>query len=184
MECVVIRKNENESAERVGELLSERKAGIIPCDTIYGLSAVVGDDTSERLYEIKRRPQSKSFIVLMTLRDVRSSSLMVPEDIMRRWPAPLTAIVKDEESGSTVALRVPSDPFVQRVMDISGPIYSTSVNFSGERSLLSFDEIFPVFSGLVDFAVEDPSVKGGMASTLIDATVFPYRVIRQGAYII
>ena len=74
--------------------------------------------------------------------------------------------------------------FMQDVLRVSGPIYSTSVNFSGERSLLSFDEIFPVFSDLVDFAVEDPSVKGGMASTLVDATVFPYRVIRQGTYVI
>lgn len=184
MGCIVINKDGKGSAGRVGLLLKEKKAGIIPCDTIYGLSAAAVPECAERLYEIKRRPASKSFIVLMTLDDVRQSSLAVPDDILRRWPAPLTAIVRDDAAGSTVAVRVPSDGFMQDVLRVSGPIYSTSVNFSGERSLLSFDEIFPVFSDLVDFAVEDPSVKGGMASTLVDATVFPYRVIRQGAYVI
>ena len=184
MACIVIGKSESGSARRVGELLREGKAGIIPCDTIYGLSAIVHPDCAQRLYEIKRRPQSKSFIVLMTLSALRSSSLIVPEDIMERWPAPLTAIVKDGKTGETVAVRVPSDSYIQSVLEVSGPIYSTSVNFSGEKSLLSFDEIYPVFEDLVYFAVEDPSVHGGMASTLIDATEKPYRVLRQGAYII
>ncbi len=34
----------------------------------------------------------------------------------------------------------------------------------------------------VDFIVNDPTVKGGMASTIIDATSNPYRIIREGAY--
>ena len=103
---------------------------------------------------------------------------------MDRWPAPLTAIVRDRESGLTHAVRVPSDSFIQEVLRISGPIYSTSVNFSGEKSLLTFEDILPVFESLVDFIVKDPSVSGGMPSTLIDATSVPYRVLRQGAYII
>ena len=184
MACLVISKSDEGCVGRVGTLLKEGKAGIIPCDTIYGLSAIAVPECGERLYEIKRRPQSKSFIMLMSKEDAASSSLDIPSDIMDRWPAPLTAIVRDRESGLTHAVRVPSDSFIQEVLRISGPIYSTSVNFSGEKSLLTFSEIYPVFSSLVDFAVDDPSVAGGIASTLIDATVKPYRVIRQGAYII
>ena len=33
--AVIIEKSEKGSAERVGELLSAGKVGVIPCDTIY-----------------------------------------------------------------------------------------------------------------------------------------------------
>ena len=172
-----------EYAEEVGQRLSIGQVGILPCDTIYGLSAKVGEEWAGRLYEIKKRPQSKSFITLMTKEQLLESSLIVPEDLLERWPAPLTAILMDSD-GSTHAVRVPSDSFLQLVLPYSGPIYSTSVNFSGEKSLLAFDEIYPVFSSLVDFIIDSPETKGGMASTLIDATVKPYRIIRQGSYVI
>ena len=182
--AVIIEKSEKGSAERVGELLSAGKVGVIPCDTIYGLSGCVSEENAERLYEIKRRPKSKSFITLMTLCQLKGSSLEVPSELLGIWPAPLTAILRDRASGETVAVRVPDDDYIQRVMAISGPIYSTSVNFSGEKSLLSFEDILPVFSSMVDFIVSDPSIHGGTASTLIDATVRPFKVLRQGAYVI
>ena len=184
MAALVIQKDEERSAERVGRLLRDGRVGVIPCDTIYGLSGIVDMESAERLYEIKRRPQSKSFITLMTLGQLKESSLEVPEELLSIWPAPLTAILRDSHGGETTAVRVPADDYIQRVMDVAGPIYSTSVNFSGERSLLTFQDILPVFSQLVDFIVSDPSVYGGQASTLIDATVRPFRILRQGAYII
>ena len=184
MDALIIQRMEEGSAEKAGRMLKTGAVGVLPCDTIYGLSGMVGEASAGRLYEIKRRPQSKSFITLMTLSQLEESSLQVPTELLRIWPAPLTAILRDGRSGETVAVRVPDDDYIQRVMAISGPIYSTSVNFSGEKSLLSFEDILPVFSSLVDFIVADPSIHGGTASTLIDATVRPFKVLRQGAYVI
>ena len=96
--AIIIDKSEEGSAARTAALLREGKVGIIPCDTIYGLSGCVGETVSERLYEIKRRPQSKSFITLMAKEDLISSGLIVPDDILKRWPAPLTAILSDGSS--------------------------------------------------------------------------------------
>ena len=53
------------SAEEVGERLRRGEVGIFPCDTIYGLCGRADERIAERLYEIKRRPASKSFITLM-----------------------------------------------------------------------------------------------------------------------
>lgn len=181
--AVIIKRSDVSCAEKAGEMLRSGLTGVFPCDTIYGLSAKVSETGAERIYEIKRRPRSKSFITLMTLSDLDASGLIVPDDIRERWPAPLTAILKDGD-GNSHAVRVPDDDFVQEILSVSGPVYSTSVNFSGEGSLLTFDDIFPVFDSLVDFIIEDPSISGGMPSTLVDATEKPYRVLRQGAYII
>ena len=150
-----------ENTDEIAARLKRGEVGIFPCDTIYGLCGIADERIAERLYEIKRRPQSKSFITLMTMDDVRRSQLSVPDDILMRWPAPLTAILASPD-GTTAAVRVPADPFVQAVMAICGPVFSTSVNFSGEKSLLTFQDILPVFESSVDFIVNAPEVKGGM----------------------
>ncbi len=168
----------------IGELASRLRrgeVGILPCDTIYGLSGIVNDEIKERLYQIKERPQSKNFIVLMTREQVKESNLIVPDDILALWPCSLTAILPASD-GTTLAVRVPSDPFLSLLLPLSGPIFSTSVNISGSPSLLTFDEILPVFGDKVDFIVKSDTVNGGKSSTLVDATKKPYRVLRQGSY--
>ncbi len=176
---MVIEKS-SENTGRIAELLLSKKVGALPCDTIYGLSAVVSEETAERIYDIKNRSQSKSFITLMTLSQLRTAGLDVPEILFDVWPAPLTAILNGND-GKTHAVRVPSDSFVLSIMEKSGPIYSTSVNISGEKSLLTFDDVYAAFSGKLDFIVK-AEVSGTSASTMIDMTSKPYKVIRHGSF--
>ena len=68
-----------------------------------------------------------------------------------------------------------------RLLEKSGPIYSTSVNISGERSLLSFEDVLSVFDGTLDFIVKGEGGKGS-ASTIVDMSQKPYRVVRMGAF--
>ena len=109
------------------------------------------------------------------------SSLKVPSVLYDVYPAPLTAILMDEE-GTTHAIRVPSDPFMLHLLPLSGPIFSTSVNISGERSLLTFNDVLSAFDKTLDFIVKTNDVSEGVPSTIIDMTQKPYRVIRMGAY--
>ena len=44
--------------------LQRNEVGIFPCDTIYGICAKVSEETRERIYEIKERPESKRLLVL------------------------------------------------------------------------------------------------------------------------
>ncbi len=165
----------------VAERLKKGEVGIIPCDTIYGISSTVTPEGCERIYEIKKRPQSKSFIVLMTKEQVISSGLIVPDDILALWPCALTAVLAYPD-GTTLAVRVPDDKYLLSLLELSGPIYSTSVNISGEPSLLTFSDILPRFSDKVDFIVKADIPGVGKSSTLIDATKKPYRILRQGSY--
>lgn len=170
-----------ENIERIASLFRKGKLGVIPCDTIYGISGCVRDDVRERIYEVKERPQSKSFIVLMTKAQLSGSGLIVPEDILSLWPCSLTAVL-GREDGTTEAVRVPSDPFLEELLPLSGPLFSTSVNISGRPSLLTYEEILPVFDDRVDFIVRAEKCGGGKSSTLVDATKKPYRILRQGSY--
>ena len=168
------------SVDELAARLMTNEVGIFPVDTIYGIQAIASEKMAERLYEIKKRPKSKNFITLMTLEDLRASDLIVPEELYDVWPAPLTAILADR-NGVTHAVRVPTDRFLYDVISITGPIYSTSVNISGEPTLLTFDDISPVFDGKVNYIL-NTEVEPGSPSTLIDMTKEPRVLIRQGAF--
>ena len=170
-----------DNKEEVVMRLKRGEVGIIPSDTIYGISSLVDDEAMERIYEIKERPQSKKLIVLSDKASLESLGLIVPDSIMALWPSPLTVILPTKE-GETLAVRVPDDKYLLTLLSETGPLFSTSVNISGKPSLETFEEIYPVFSDRVDFIVRKENIVKGESSTLLDATKKPCRVIRQGAY--
>ena len=45
-----------ENIEETVKRLKAGEVGIIPSDTIYGISSLVDDEAMERIYEIKERP--------------------------------------------------------------------------------------------------------------------------------
>ena len=161
--------------------LRNGEVGIIPSDTIYGISSLVTEEAMERIYEIKERPQSKKLIVLSDKNSLESLGLIVPDEILSLWPSPLTVILPTKD-GDTLAVRVPDDKYLLTLLSETGPLFSTSVNISGKPSLETFEEIYPVFSDRVDFIVRKENIVKGESSTLLDATKKPCRVIRQGAY--
>lgn len=161
--------------------LRNGEVGIIPSDTIYGISSLVTEEAMERIYEIKERPQSKKLIVLSDKNSLESLGLIVPDEILSLWPSPLTVILPTK-GGDTLAVRVPDDKYLSSLLSETGPLFSTSVNISGKPSLETFEDIYPVFSEKVDFIVRKENIVKGESSTLLDATKRPCRIIRQGEY--
>ncbi len=170
------------SFEETVSLLKEGKVGVIPCDTIYGICAIADAERAERIYEIKERPQNKSFITLLSKEQVKKHGYEVPDEILSLWPAPLTAIVYGRD-GRTHAIRVPDDAYLERIVSSVGPIWSTSVNISGQASLNKTEDILKVFDNRIDFLVRKEGLSdSAQPSTLLDCTTKPFRVIRQGAF--
>lgn len=172
----------NNIIDSVCKLLIDNKVGAIPCDTIYGFSGIANEITKDYIFEIKQRPQSKNLITLMSLDELKKSSLIVPPILYDIYPAPLTAILRDEDSGNTVAVRVPNDSFIGEIIKKVGPIWSTSVNISGQPSLTTFDEILAVFDSKVDFIVKKNIGSKGLPSTLVDFSSSEIKILRQGSF--
>ena len=172
----------NNIIDSVCKLLIDNKVGAIPCDTIYGFSGIANEITKDYIFEIKQRPQSKNLITLMSLDELKKSSLIVPPILYDIYPAPLTAILRDEDSGNTVAVRVPNDSFIGEIIKKVGPIWSTSVNISGQPSLTTFDEILAVFDSKVDFIVKKNIGSKGLPSTLVYFSSSEIKILRQGAF--
>lgn len=176
---------------------------VLPTETLYGLSTRAGDPAGvDRIAAAKRR-EDRSFVA------IAASFAMVqrylPEDtpattigwLQEAWPAPLSVILRVNQrltwgrlgvdSGPTAAFRIPSHPWLlELTAQLGEPILSTSVNRRGARPLQRASEIVAAFWAELDLLIEDPQLEAGvetkMASTLVDATHWPPRVIRAGAY--
>jgi L-threonylcarbamoyladenylate synthase len=178
----VVYRQDPETLELVVKALREGDVMVLPCDTIYGLCAKVGQETMESIYALKERDQRKPFLLLATMHQAKEIC-QVPPEVEKVWPCALTAIMRNREDGGTTAIRVPSDAFLQSVLEkLGSPIYSTSVNLSGYASMTNITDIILTFKGKVPLFVVAGEKQGTVPSTLIDCTVRPFKVIRQGAF--
>lgn len=178
---MVLNKKNPETIDTISEIIKDGGVAVLPCDTIYGLCSAYG--IGERaLMDIKGRDKDKPFLILATIEQAKNLCVSIPEDIISTWPAPLTVILNTKD-GKTTAIRVPKDDFLISVLErIGSPIYSTSVNMAGEPSMLNFTDICNRFEAVLDCLVRGDEIQGTTPSTLLDATVRPYKVIRQGSF--
>ena len=178
---MVLKKTDPNTIATITSSVEKGEVVVLPCDTIYGLSSIYGKGEAA-LKALKGRDASKPFLVLATLEQAKELCEDIPDDILAAWPASLTVIL-NKKGGGTIGVRVPDDPFLQKLLEsIKSPIYSTSVNISGEPSLLSFTDINAKFGDKVSYIVKGQETQGTTASTLINATEKPYKLIRQGSY--
>ena len=177
----LISKDDSNSAELTAQILKKGGVVIIPTDTVYGFSGIV-PSADTRIRSIKGREESKPFIQLIAKpEDLRLyTNDTVPTELLSKWPGALTIIVNNKNGGTT-AFRCPGDAWLRKVIELCGaPIYSTSVNRSGEPVLDTQDAIIKEFSNEVDLIVCDGDKKGAKPSTLVSILDGAVKILRQG----
>ena len=181
----IITYNDRSTVVSLAACLEGGGIAIVPGDTIYGIFGRV-PDSETRIRDIKGRSEKKPFIELLPSGAAVQGHLRKEIDprIIDLWPAALT-VVLDRGKEETVAVRVPDDPFLLRVLrTCESPLYSTSVNRAGQTPLWRASDIIESFSVLVDLFVDGGNRQRGEPSTILDATTRPYRVIRQGSFLV
>lgn len=170
-----------------------RRGGVIlyPTDTVWGIGCDATDpEAVARVYEIKKRSDSKSLVLLagdmdMVCRYVKEIPPMA-EQLVEVNDKPMTiiypgAIAGERPSGEgapvradrnslaynvvaedgTVGIRIPMMEFCQGLVSRLGrPIVSTSANISGEATPKRYSEISEEVKSAVDMIV-DPSFEAG-----------------------
>jgi L-threonylcarbamoyladenylate synthase len=165
-----------------------------PTDTVYGLAADVHSAAAiERIYQAKGRDIAKSIPVLINnLDQIDQIALNLPENARRLgerfWPGALTLIVprladlpENLSSSMTVAVRIPNYPPILTVLQHCGPLAVTSANLSGERNPLTAQDVISQLGGKIDLILDGGPVTGGVPSTIVDCSVEPAAIIREGA---
>lgn len=190
----MIKADDPESPEVAASILNRGGIIVYPTETLYGLGALVSFEQSvERIFEIKGRPHGKSIPLLVKDTEMLERFAQIDERVLslsaRFWPGPLTIVFRQKTglpelitSGTgKVAVRVSSAEFVKRLFKhIDHPLCSTSANLSGAENILEFDYIVRTFEGKVDLIVDSGNLPPSKGSTILDVTVTPPKIVRQG----
>ena len=144
-----------------------RKGGVIlyPTDTIWGIGCdATNEEAVRRVYEIKKRADSKALICLVDSADrLQQYVKQVPNvawDVIEDATKPLTVIFDEgknlapnllAEDGS-IGIRVTREEFSHQLCyRFQKAIVSTSANISGEPSPANFSEISEEIKNAVDY---------------------------------
>jgi L-threonylcarbamoyladenylate synthase len=177
--------------ENVITLLSNGGVGLLPTDTIYGLSAVALDEKAVgKVHELKSR-DNKPFIVLIS--DVEQLPMLgikaeEADPIKGHWPGMLSVIFESSDvpkwlqlGTNSLAVRMPGSKDLRGLIAITGPIISTSANLQGQAPAKNVERAKKYFGDSLDFYVDAGELEG-KPSTLVKIDNESFKIIRRGAY--
>ena len=186
---MIILRSDSDSVDFVSRVLLEGSVVVLPTDTVYGFSGVV-PESEDVIRKIKGRDETKPFIQLIAEPEdiYRYTDEVLPDQLLALWPGALTVIVPlkkrlitGESEVTTVAFRCPGDGWLRQIIKAVGkPIYSTSVNRSGQPVLSSVLEIDKEFGGEVKLIVDGGSTENALPSTLVKFEKGKCIILRQG----
>lgn len=158
MNCEIDIKNAVETLRRGGVIL-------YPTDTVWGIGCdATCEEAVRRIYEIKRRSESKAMICLVDKPDrIQRYFRSVPDvvwDLLDTATSPLTLILDGAEgvapnliaSDGSLGVRVTRDQFSHDICyRLQKPLVSTSANISGMPVARTFREIPQEIIDSVDY---------------------------------
>ena len=178
-----------------GDIL--RAGGLVayPTETVYGLAASAFTEASiTRVFDAKGRPFGQPLPVqIADTREVETLARDVPDAALRLlsdfFPGPLTLIFWRQPAvsllitggGETVGLRMPDHPVALGVLRAFGsPLVCPSANTTGRRAAMSAADVLEDLDGRIDLVLDGGSTTDRTPSTVLDVTVSPARIIREG----
>jgi len=149
------------------EVLRNGGTLLYPTDTVWGLGCdATNYQAVEKIYQIKRRVESKSLIVLLDHFNNLSTYIKhVPEityDLLQSIDSPVTVIYSNARnlasnviaSDGTIGIRIVREQFcTELIRQFGRPIVSTSANISGQPTPAMFSQIPDEILQSVDYVV-------------------------------
>lgn len=178
------------------DLLRRGEVVALPTDTVYGIAAdSLNADAIEKLFLIKERPSQKAIMLLVGAPDdLERVATNVPESARKLarafWPGGLTLVVPAKSDlpanltaeTSTIGVRLPNAPLVRElVRQLGRPLAATSANLSGGANPTTAQEVLAQLGGRFPLILDGGASLGALASTVLDCTTDPPRVLRTGA---
>jgi len=174
-----------------------RRGGLVafPTESFYGLAADPGrDDALRRLFAVKRRSPDQPLLLLVPAREsVSGYTVRIPPSagrLMERfWPGGLTLVFEALPSVSplltagtgAIGLRLSSHPLATALARRFGTaITGTSANPSGRPPACTAREVAAFLACEPALILDGGSTPGGPGSTVLDVTLDPPHVLREG----
>ena len=181
---------------RAAEVLKTGGIVAYPTETVYGLAGDTSNDSAiKRLFRLKQRKADRPILILIpSVNDLNQYTDHIPfvaTQLMERfWPGALTLIFKASPLVSPlltggkgkIGIRLSSHPVAAALAkEIGRPITSTSANISRGPSPRTPDEVVDTFDEGIDLLLDAGPSLGRTPSTVLDVTVDPPQILREGA---
>jgi tRNA threonylcarbamoyl adenosine modification protein (Sua5/YciO/YrdC/YwlC family) len=174
---------------------------VLPTDTVYGVAAHVGEpDALDALFALKGRRRDHPLAVLVAdvaqaheLVDLAAVPAAAEGSVLRMlevgWPGALTVVLPRRAAARAVdlggdadaiGLRCPASDLVRAIAERVGPLATTSANRTGEPTPRTAAAAAGSLRGSVGLVI-DAGPCTEPPSTVVDATTWPMRVLRQGS---
>ncbi len=157
----------HEDVVKAAEVLKSGGIILYPTDTVWGIGCDATNEMAvKRIYQIKKRDDSKSMLILLDTADKIPFYVKVVPDIAYQLIAvtdsPLTIIYPGAQRLATslpaedgsIGIRITSDLFCKEVIKRTGfPLVSSSANISGQLSPSLFSEVSDEIKENADYIV-------------------------------
>ena len=188
-------KNLGDTIYQAAQIILDDGVVVFPTRAFYGLGAnPFSLRAIEAVYRIKQRSPIKPILILIADLTELSSLVRTVSDaaidlIERYWPGEVTLvfeaakIVPDRLTGGTgkIGIRLVGHSVARKLVTAVGrPITGTSANISGRPPCSTVNALDPEIIHKVDFVLDSGPLAGGRGSTVIDVTVDPPKVLREG----
>ncbi len=181
------------------QAIANRQCIVLPTDTVYGIGAdAFSPQAVATLLAAKGRGRSMPPPVLVPRLqtmdglavDVSPEARALAEAF---WPGGLTLIFHAQPSltwdlgdtKGTVALRMPDDEVALDLLALTGPMAVSSANRTGQPAAQTAAQAQAQLAESVEVYLEagprPAEGSEGIPSTIVDATDFPLRIVRDGA---
>lgn len=188
-----------DAPESIAEALAWLRQGEVvafPTDTLYGIGVAMDQEAAiERLYVVKGRPQEMGLpLLLAAVKDLEAVCQAVPAVAWRLaerfWPGGLTLIlwkrprVPDRVTGGrpSVAVRLPDHPVPRELArQLGRPLASSSANRWRADAPTTAAQVLVQLGERIPLVLDGGSCPKGQPSTILDLTVNPPTILREGA---
>jgi len=187
---------ETEVIRKAARIIQEGGVVIFPTRYLYGLGAdALNPDAVERVYQIKQRPLTKPLLILVKqpesfLQLVRHIPESARQLMGRFWPGDITLVFEAKDSlpqnltagTGKIGVRLPQHPTaIELTNAVQNPITATSANRAGLGGCSRSADLDPLITDNVDLILDAGTLKGGSGSTIVDVTLDPPVILREGA---
>ena len=174
-----------------------KKGGLVvfPTSSFYGLGAdAFNPEAVDKVFQVKKRDRRKPVLILINhVRELVSLVKSIPDQakplIEAFWPGGLTLVFKAADvlpsnlCGHTgkIGIRLAGHPVASHLVStVGGPITATSANISGRGGCTAVVELDSHIKEHVDLVLDAGCLAGGKGSTVVDVTVEPPIILREG----
>jgi L-threonylcarbamoyladenylate synthase len=174
-----------------------RSGGVVafPTESFYGLGvSATNEKAVQRLFDMKKREENQPILLLIPSVNLLSQYVIHIPPIAHQligefWPGGLTLLFRADPSlphlltsgTGKIGLRLSSHPVATALAQTVGaPITGTSANISSQAPCSSAEAVCHSLGKSVDFILDGGETEGGKGSTILDITVDPPVVLREG----